>query len=155
VMLPPAGTIGDLVTSDPDLASLSFAVNAAGLLADLSGPGPFTLLAPTNAAFNALNPADLARILGDAATLQEVLRYHVVPAATLCSAGLESGPATMLSGDDVIVEVDGVAGIITVDDAQVVGADLSVSNGVVHAIDRVLLPERLFPSGSITIMARK
>ena len=141
VMLPPPGSVADVVANDPDLASLNFALNAANLTAVLGGAGPFTLFAPTNAAFNGLDPAQLAAILSDPATLTQVLTYHVVPAATLCSAGLESGAATTVNGADVTVSVSG-AGIF-VDSSQVVGADISVSNGVVHAIDRVLLPPGL------------
>ena len=143
VMLPPRGTIADIVSEDPAFASLNFAINAADLATTLSGPGPFTLLAPTNSAFNGLDPAQLALILSDPVVLTQVLTYHVVP-ATLCSAGLQPGAATTVNGGDVTVAVNG-AGIF-VNDAQVVGADISVSNGVVHAIDRVLIPPGLFPT---------
>jgi len=142
VMLPPSGTVIDVVASDPALASLNFAI--APIRDLLNGPGNFTLFAPTTAAFNAIDPAQLAVILTNIEVLTEVLSYHVVP-STLCSVGLENGDAPTLSGDDVRVSVSG-AGIF-VNTAQVVGADISVTNGVVHVIDQLLLPPGLFQSG--------
>lgn len=142
VMLPPSGTIVDVVAGDPALASLNFAI--APIRDLLNGPGNFTLFAPTTAAFNAIPPAQLGVILTDVQILTQVLNYHVVP-ATLCSVGLENGEAPTLSGDALTVDVSG-AGIF-VESAQVVGADISVTNGVVHVIDTVLLPPGLFQTG--------
>ena len=122
------------------LATLDTAVKAAELDDDLSGPGPFTLFAPTDEAFAALPAGVLSDLLDplDQATLQELLLYHVVAGAvdSATAAGLDS--ATTLQGEALIV--DAVAGELYLDDARVVGADFVADNGIVHKLDRVLTP---------------
>ena len=129
------GSIVDVAAATPELSSLVAAVAAAGLVGALAGDGPFTVLAPTNAAFEAV---DLAALSDD--ELVDVLLYHVVPgvhaAADLAGVdGLET-----LYGQDVSVDVAEDGAVTFGGAATVVIADVEASNGVVHVIDAVLLP---------------
>lgn len=131
--------IVDIAMSNDDFSTLVAAVQAAGLVDTLKGEGPFTVFAPTNAAFEeALATLDMspADVLADTETLTAILTYHVVPGA-LTSDMLTSGSVTTVQGDPIRVEVgDGVE----VNGASVVSADIIAGNGVVHVIDSVLLP---------------
>jgi uncharacterized surface protein with fasciclin (FAS1) repeats len=136
------GTIIDLGIANPDFSTLVAAVTAAGLVETLSGEGPFTLFAPTNEAFAAL-PAEVTDPLllpENVDQLVNILKYHLV-AGSVLSSSLESGDVQTLSGDSVTIEVSDSG--VTVNDATVTTADVIASNGVVHVIDKVLLP----PSG--------
>ena len=120
----------------PDLSSLVTAVSNAGLVSALEGDGPFTIFAPTNAAFDAIAPVPT-----DAATLQPILLYHVVGQAAE-SGDLSNGQMlTTLQGTDVTVQI---ASSVAIEGAQntagVAVTDIQVSNGVIHVIDAVLLP---------------
>jgi len=144
-MIPPQGNIVDLVVKDssapsPQFSTLLTAVQAAGLADTLAGEGPFTVFAPTNAAFAAVDPTTLQRLLADPQALAQVLTYHVV-SGTQCSAGLTSGQVPTVNGEAVQVSVG--QGGVTVGGANVIAADQSVTNGVVHVIDRVLIPSTL------------
>ena len=150
-MLPPVGDLVDLVSDDVRLTTLLSAVQAAGLQSTLSAPGPFTLLAPTNEAFAKLDPATLNTILQDPNILASVLTYHVLP-GTACSAGLMTSSVRTLNGGDVQVVV-GVAGV-EVNSAQVITADIAVTNGVVHLIDTVLLPPGLVLPGEYWFISK-
>jgi hypothetical protein len=128
----------DIIVNSPDHTTLEAAVIAAGLADDLSGPGPFTVFAPTDAAFNALPAGTVAALLNDIPALTNILTYHVVGAEAF-SSDLTDGQMIMtLQGSDVevTINVDGVF----INDAQVIVADLEAENGVVHVINAVLLP---------------
>ena len=114
------------------------AVTAAGLVDTLSGEGPFTVFAPTDDAFAALPEGTLEGLLNDIPTLTSILTYHVVPGAVM-SGDLSDGmmPATV-NGQTVTI---GVGDGVTVDGANVIIADIEASNGVIHVIDSVILPE--------------
>lgn len=140
VMFIPMGNIVQTAAAEKHFKTLVTAVKAASLVEALSGPGPFTLFAPTDAAFKKLPPGTLEKLLANPTQLAAVLKYHVV-SGTYCSAGLSSGKVPTLNGADVNVVVG--SGGVTVNEANVVSADLSVTNGVVHAIDAVLLPPGL------------
>ncbi len=131
--------IVDIASSNPDFSTLVAAVQAAGLVDTLKGEGPFTVFAPTNAAFlEALETLGLTpeAVLADTATLTTILTYHVVPGA-ITSDMLANGPVTTVQGDPIRVSLeDGVK----VNNANVVAADIIAGNGVVHVIDKVLLP---------------
>lgn len=122
------------------LNTLDTAVKAAELDDDLSGPGPFTLFGPTDAAFAALPSGVLDDLLDplNQAVLSDLLLYHAVSGAvdSTTAAGLSS--ATTLQSSALIV--DSVGGELYLDDARVVGADFLADNGIVHKIDRVLTP---------------
>ena len=143
VLLPPAlpATVVDIIVNSPDHTTLEAAVIAAGLADDLSGTGPFTVFAPTDAAFNALPAGTVAALLNDIPALTNILTYHVVGAEAF-SSDLTDGQMIMtLQGSDVevTINVDGVF----INDAQVIVADLEAENGVVHVIDAVLIPAEL------------
>nr|XP_022309813.1 transforming growth factor-beta-induced protein ig-h3-like [Crassostrea virginica] len=119
-----------------ELGTLVKAVVAAGLQNTLSGPGPFTVFAPTDKAFAALPPGTLDNLLKNKTALTDVLTYHVV-SGTYFSAGLVSGPVPTVEGKNVNIEV-GTG--VKVNGAEVVLADEAVTNGVIHIIDKVLIP---------------
>ncbi|RKX32818.1 MAG: hypothetical protein DRP71_11505 [Verrucomicrobia bacterium] len=113
---------------------LNQALKDTGLDLTLAGPGPFTLFAPTDAAFGELTAGTLEALTDE--ELADILRYHIV-AANLYSNHLENGPLTTIQGSDLTIDVtDG----IKVNDADVIEADLGATNGVVHVIDKVLMP---------------
>ena len=123
-----------------DHTTLVAAVKAAGLVDTLSGAGPFTVFAPTNAAFGKL-PAGTVDMLvkpENKETLTRILTYHVVAGRVDSSqvAGLDS--ATTVNGADVAISVDG--GSVRVNSSNVTAVDIEASNGLIHVIDAVLLP---------------
>lgn len=144
--------ITDVAIGSPDHTTLVAALQAAGLVETLKGEGPFTVFAPTNAAFDALPSGTVDTLLEPAnkGDLTSVLTYHVVP-GSLDSASLAkqieqgngSATVTTVQGGELTVKAD--ANGVTVTDANgnianVTAADLMSSNGVVHVVDRVLLP---------------
>lgn len=131
-----------LAQSVEDLSTLVQAVIAGGLTDTLSGPGPFTVFAPSNAAFAALGQATVSALLADHSRLVDVLTYHVVSGEVL-SADLSSGMRLQtVEGQELRVRIKG--GRVTIlggnSRASVVQADVQASNGVAHVIDAVLLP---------------
>jgi uncharacterized surface protein with fasciclin (FAS1) repeats len=118
---------------------LEAALKAADLVKTLQGKGPFTVFAPTDAAFNALPKGTWDDLLKPAnkAKLVKVLTYHVVPGAVM-SASLKSEDVKTVEGSSVKVAVNGKK--VTVGGANVTKADIKASNGVIHAIDKVLMP---------------
>jgi uncharacterized surface protein with fasciclin (FAS1) repeats len=143
VLLPPGpqptNTILDIVVDSPDHNTLEAAVLAAGLQGALSGPGPLTLFAPTDAAFAALPAGTIDALLADpTGLLTEILMYHVVGAVALSSDLADGMMITTLNGQAVMVTIN--ANGIFINNAQVIVADIIADNGVVHVIDAVLLP---------------
>ncbi len=138
VMLPPVAVV-DIIINSPDHTILEAAVNAAELTDDLSGDGPFTVFAPTDAAFAALPAGTVEALLEDpTGALAQILLYHVV-SGTALSTGLSDGQViATLNGASVTVTIEG--GNVFINDAQVTVADIIADNGVVHVIDAVLLP---------------
>jgi uncharacterized surface protein with fasciclin (FAS1) repeats len=130
----------DTAVAAGSFTTLATALQAAGLVDTLKGPGPFTVFAPTDEAFAKLPPGTLDALLNDPAKLQAVLAYHVVLGRVTATdvAGLAS--AETVQGAPVTIRTqDGVQ----VNDARVTQADILASNGVIHAIDTVLLPPGL------------
>lgn len=128
------GTVVDTLAGDENFSTLVSLVEAAGIAETLSGEGPFTVFAPTNAAFEAL-PQFVTDYLGSHPdVLARILTYHVVPGNVL-SADLQD-TATTVEGSDVIVGAQAT----TVNDATIVTPDIAASNGVIHVIDSVILP---------------
>ncbi|TAF00993.1 MAG: fasciclin domain-containing protein, partial [Oscillatoriales cyanobacterium] len=128
-----------IASGDAQFKTLTKALTAAGLVTTLQGKGPFTVFAPTDAAFAAVPKATLDDLLKPAnkAKLVKVLTYHVVPGAVL-SSSLKSGDVKSVEGASLKVAV--AAGKVTVSGANVVKADIKASNGVIHVIDKVLIP---------------
>jgi uncharacterized surface protein with fasciclin (FAS1) repeats len=133
--------IVDLAASNESFSTLAQAVQEAGLADTLSGSGPYTVFAPTNEAFADLPDGALEFLLQpeNRSLLQQVLAYHVVPGA-VTSDQLSTGPVSTLGGG-VAIRVD--ADRVIVNDGSVVQPDIQASNGVVHGVNRVLLPSEL------------
>jgi transforming growth factor-beta-induced protein len=119
--------------------TLLAAVEAAGLTATLQGDGPFTVFAPTDEAFAAIDPDALNALLADPPALAAILAYHVVPGALMAADVLASNSLTTVNGADATISLDG-EGNPRIDDAIIVGTDIGARNGVVHVIDRVIFP---------------
>ncbi len=119
--------------------TLATALTAAGLIDTLKGPGPFTVLAPTDEAFAKISAADLKALLADKAQLTSVLTYHVVagnvPAATVTTLH----EATTVEGSKILIKVDG-GKVVLNGTSHVTVTDIAASNGVIHVIDTVLMP---------------
>jgi uncharacterized surface protein with fasciclin (FAS1) repeats len=136
------GTIVDVAVANGSFNTLVAAVKAAGLAETLSGKGPFTVFAPTDAAFAALPKGTVEKLLKpeNKAKLVKVLTYHVV-AGKVESKTLKSGQVKTVEGAAVAVKVAG--GKVMINRANVIQADVPASNGVIHVIDHVLLPPGL------------
>jgi uncharacterized surface protein with fasciclin (FAS1) repeats len=137
------GTIVDVAAAAGDFTTLVAAVEAAGLVETLSGPGPFTVFAPTDEAFaTALDSLGLTadELLADTETLTSILTYHVIAGEVPSSAvvTMDGQTAATVNGADVTIGVDGET--VTVNDATVTAVDIPASNGIIHVIDSVLLP---------------
>jgi uncharacterized surface protein with fasciclin (FAS1) repeats len=132
-------TIVDVAASNPDFTTLVAAIEAAGLAETLSGEGPFTVFAPTNAAFEALPEGLLDKLLlpENKEVLTQILTYHVV-AGEVMSSDIEPGEVPTVEGEDLTIKVKD--GTVTVNGATVEAADVEASNGVIHVIDEVLVP---------------
>lgn len=129
----------DIASNDPRFSTLAAAINAAGLADTLKGEGPFTVFAPTNDAFDALPPGTLADLLKpeNQESLQSILTYHVLGEKVLSTDVSGFMFPTTLQGSTVSVTAsDGVM----VNSSKVIDADIGASNGVIHAIDKVLIP---------------
>lgn len=134
-----AKTVVDIAAGSPDHTTLVAAVKAAGLVETLSGPGPFTIFAPTNAAFDKLPAGTVESLLKpeNKEKLVAILTYHVVPAKVM-AADVKSGEAPTVNGKMLKIKAD-ESGVM-VNKAKVVATDLVGDNGVVHVVDTVLLP---------------
>jgi uncharacterized surface protein with fasciclin (FAS1) repeats len=132
------GTIVDVAVADGSFGTLVAAVTAADLVETLSGTGPFTVFAPTDAAFAALPAGVLDALLlpENKALLAQILTYHVVAGKVMAADVTDSDVATVEGQTIKLSTADGV----TVNGATVVVADVAASNGVIHAIDAVILP---------------
>lgn len=115
------------------------AVQAADLVETLKGAGPFTVFAPTDAAFAALPAGTVDALLANPDVLAEVLLYHVVPGSVLAADVVGLTSATTAQGSDIAISVDGST--VTLNgSSKVVATDIQASNGAIHVIDAVLLP---------------
>ncbi|MEG4031520.1 MULTISPECIES: fasciclin domain-containing protein [unclassified Microcoleus] len=134
-----AKDIVGIASGDPQFKTLTKALGAADLVATLQRKGPFTVFAPTDAAFAALPEGTVENLLKpeNKAKLTKILAYHVVPGSVV-STSLKSGDVASVEGSSLKVAVN--AGKVTVSGANVVKADIKASNGVIHVIDKVLMP---------------
>ncbi|AFY87563.1 beta-Ig-H3/fasciclin [Chroococcidiopsis thermalis PCC 7203] len=132
-----------LAAANDSFKTLTAALKAAGLTETLSGQGPFTVFAPTDAAFAQLPQDALQELLKpeNKDILVKILTYHVVP-GNVTSSDLKSGEVKTVEGGAVNVQADPSKGV-SVNDASVVQPDIKASNGVIHAIDKVMLPPDL------------
>lgn len=134
-----AGDIVAVASGNPDFSTLVAAVAAAGLVETLQSEGPFTVFAPTNAAFDALPEGLLEKLLlpENVGVLTSILTYHVV-AGKVMSTDVTAGDVPSVEGSTIAVTTDGG---VKVNGANVVAVDVAASNGVIHVIDTVMLPD--------------
>ena len=137
------GTIVDVAVGAGNFTVLVEAVKAAGLVDTLSGPGPFTVFAPTDQAFaDALKTLGITKeqLLADPAKLKTILTYHVVAGSVMAAdvMKMDGQDVPTVAGPTVKVKIDGST--VMINDATVTAADIAASNGVIHVIDTVLLP---------------
>lgn len=139
-MVDEAGTIVDIAVANGSFGTLVAAVTAAGLVDTLSGEGPFTVFAPTDDAFAALPEGlvDCLLLEENLDALTAILTYHVVGGAVM-STDLVDGDVTTVQGEPIVVDLSD--GVTLNESASVVIADVEASNGVIHVVDTVLLPE--------------
>lgn len=131
----------DTAVAAGSFTTLAKALQAADLVDTLKGTGPFTVFAPTDAAFAKLPPSTLQDLLKpeNKAQLQRILTYHVVSGRVTSAEVVKLASAKAVSGDTIRISTDG--GTVRVGDAKVVKADIAASNGVIHVIDSVILPD--------------
>ncbi len=130
--------IVDVASAAGDFSTLLAAAEAAGLVDTLQGDGPFTVFAPTDEAFAALPEGTLDSLLADPEALKEILLYHVVSGSVMASDVVGLDTATSVQGSEIDITVDG--DMVKVNDANVTATDIAASNGVIHVIDKVILP---------------
>ena len=133
-------TIVSVAATNGEFSTLVAALQAAGLDEVLQGEGPFTVFAPTNAAFAALPPGTVESLLKpeNKEQLAAILTYHVVPGSVYAADVIELDTATTVQGGEM--RIDASSGGVKVDDANVIAADIEAGNGVIHVIDAVLMP---------------
>lgn len=134
-------TVVDVAASNKQFSTLVTAVKAAGLVETLKSEGPFTVFAPTNAAFKKLDKGTLEMLLKpeNKETLQQVLTYHVVPAKAMAADVVKLDSVKTVQGSAVSIKVTD-EGVMLNDDVAVTKTDIKADNGVIHVIDTVLLP---------------
>ena len=132
-----AKDIVDTAVAAGNFKTLATALTAAGLIDTLKGPGPFTVFAPTDAAFAKIPKADLDALLKDKAKLTAVLTYHVVPGKVM-AADVKAGAVKTVQGSSLMVSTS--MGVM-VDKAKVTATDIVADNGVIHVIDSVIIPK--------------
>jgi uncharacterized surface protein with fasciclin (FAS1) repeats len=132
-----AADIVDTAIKAGNFKTLVAAVQAAGLVDTLKGPGPFTVFAPTDEAFAKIPKATLDGLLKDKAALTKILTYHVVSGKVMAK-DVKAGMVKTVQGSDVTLAT---MGGVTVNGAKVVAADVAADNGVIHAIDTVIMPK--------------
>jgi uncharacterized surface protein with fasciclin (FAS1) repeats len=132
-----AADIVDTAVAAGSFKTLATALGAAGLVDTLKGPGPFTVFAPTDAAFAKIPKADLDALLKDKAKLTAVLTYHVVPGKVMAK-DVKAGMVKTVQGSSITIKTDGG---VMVDNAKVTATDIAADNGVIHVIDTVVMPK--------------
>ena len=132
--------IVDTAVSAGQFKTLAAALGAAGLVETLKGPGPFTVFAPTDAAFAKLPAGTVESLLKpeNKAKLTAILTYHVVPGSVKAEQAIKLDDAKTVNG--AMIKISTEHGKVMINDATVVTADISASNGTIHVIDKVLLP---------------
>lgn len=131
--------IVDTAVSAGSFKTLVTAVKAAGLVDTLKGEGPFTVFAPTDAAFAKLPEGTVEALLKDKEKLTALLTYHVVPGKVMAKDVAGLSEAKTANGQSLSIKSE--KGAVMIDNAQVVKADISCSNGVIHVIDTVVIPK--------------
>ena len=130
-------SVADTIASAPDLSTLNSLVVKAGLTDTLKASGPFTVFAPTNAAFAKVPAKTMDELAKDSAKLKAVLTYHVVPGKVM-AADVKNGNTKTVNGANLALSKAG--DFVTVEDGMVQKADIAATNGVVHVVDSVFIP---------------
>lgn len=136
---PAPATIADTAARTPQLSTLTKLLADAGLTDTLRGAGPFTVFAPSDEAFKAVPATTMAELAANKALLKAVLTYHVL-ATRLSAADAKNGDVKTVQGANVALAKAG--SFVTVEEALVTQADVAASNGVIHVIDKVLMPPK-------------
>ena len=136
---PAPSTIADTAARTPQLSTLNKLITDAGLADTLRGAGPFTVFAPSDEAFKAVPAKTLAELAANKELLKSVLTYHVLP-GKVAAADVKNGNLKTVQGANVAVSRAGT--FVTVEDAVVTQADVMATNGVVHIVDKVLMPPK-------------
>lgn len=132
-------TITETVSARPELSTLNRLLVNAGMAETLRGTGPFTLFAPTDEAFKAVPAKTMSELSANPELLKSVLGFHAV-AGAMPAAKVNNGKAKSVQGAELNLAKAG--GFVTVEEAVVVSPDVMASNGVVHVVDRVLMPPK-------------
>lgn len=130
-------SVADTLARDPQLSTLNGLVQKAGLSDMLKSGGPYTVFAPTNEAFKAVPAKTMDELAANPARLKDVLSYHVLPAKVTAR---EVKPGAIKTAQGANVALARAGDFVTVEDAMVQSPDLLATNGVVHTVDRVLMP---------------
>jgi uncharacterized surface protein with fasciclin (FAS1) repeats len=136
---PAPTTVADTAARTPQLSTLTKLINDAGLTDTLRGAGPYTVFAPSDEAFKAVPAKTMAELAANKELLKSVLTYHVLP-GKVAAAAAKNGNLKTVQGANVAVARAGT--FVTVEDAVVTQADVQATNGVVHIIDKVLMPPK-------------
>jgi uncharacterized surface protein with fasciclin (FAS1) repeats len=132
-------SVAETIAHDPQLTTLNTLVQRAGLAETFKAGGPYTVFAPTDEAFKAVPAKTMSELANNKELLRQVLSYHVV-AGKLSAADVSNRNVKTVQGAELALSKSGT--YVTVDDAMVVQADVAAGNGVVHVIDRVLMPPK-------------
>lgn len=132
-------SVADTIAANPSLSTLNGLIVKAGLTPTLQGAGPFTVFAPTNEAFKAVPAKTMDDLAKNPAMLKDVLTYHVI-AAKVMSADVKNGPVKTVHGANIAVSKAG--DYVTVEESMVQTANIVAANGVVHTVDRVMIPPK-------------
>jgi uncharacterized surface protein with fasciclin (FAS1) repeats len=133
-----ASDLVDTAAASGEAKSFVAALKTVGLSQSLKKDGPYTVFAPSDAAFNKLTPDAKNELFKDKAKLEKVLAYHVIPGKVMV-ADVKPGKVQTLQGDSITIKSDN--GKVTVDEANVTQSDVTADNGVIHLIDTVVLPK--------------
>lgn len=133
------GDIIETASAEGSFTTLATAIEAAGLTETLKGEGPFTVFAPTDEAFAQLPTGTVEALLKDKVKLAAILTYHVVPGKIPSSEVAGMSSAKTVNGQELSIKAKD--GKVKVGNATVTTADIEASNGVIHVIDRVLMPQ--------------
>jgi len=134
---PQPTNLAETAAAKPELSTFSKLAHEAGFADTLKGPGPYTLFAPTDEAFKSVPPAMMAKLAADKTLLKSVLSYHVLE-NKVAGADVKNGSVKTMQGANIALSKSGT--FVTVEDAVVTQPDVVATNGVVHVIDRVLMP---------------
>jgi uncharacterized surface protein with fasciclin (FAS1) repeats len=135
--------IVDTALAAGNFKTLAAALEKAGVLETLKGRGPFTLFAPPDSAFTALHRGVLDSLMEDVDRLKAVLLYHVLPGRLVSADVMRMRSAKTMNGQSVHILTSGASCLI--DEAHIINADVPCSNGVIHVVDKVMMPPRIKP----------